>query len=136
MSLDAKRAETIFAVEALPGQFDQRADSAAACIQLMTRGARPVVRTADIYRLSGNLSAEDVERVKRYLINPVETREASRDVPETLQAEIRPPTSLTAARIPVVTFPETIPSTRMLSSVPLFFETKAAVLSPSEVMVQ
>ncbi|MBR4545749.1 MAG: phosphoribosylformylglycinamidine synthase [Oscillibacter sp.] len=91
MSLDAKRAETIFAVEALPGQFDQRADSAAACIQLMTRGARPVVRTADIYRLSGNLSAEDVERVKRYLINPVETREASRDVPETLQADWEPP---------------------------------------------
>ncbi|MBQ9492294.1 MAG: phosphoribosylformylglycinamidine synthase [Oscillibacter sp.] len=85
LSLDANGPETVFAVEALPGQFDQRADSAAACIQLMTRGARPVVRTADIYRLLGALSAGDVEKIKRYLINPVETREASREVPETLR---------------------------------------------------
>ncbi|MBR4211848.1 MAG: phosphoribosylformylglycinamidine synthase [Oscillibacter sp.] len=88
---DADGAETIFGVEALPGQFDQRADSAAACIQLMTRGARPVVRTAEVYRLSGKLSAEDVERIKQYVINPVETREASREVPETLQAHWEPP---------------------------------------------
>ncbi|MBQ6985467.1 MAG: phosphoribosylformylglycinamidine synthase, partial [Oscillibacter sp.] len=91
MSLDADGAETVFGVEALPGQFDQRADSAAACIQLMTRGARPVVRAADVYRLAGKLSTEDVERIKQYVINPVETREASREVPETLQAHWEPP---------------------------------------------
>ena len=83
--------ETIFAVEALPGQFDQRADSAAACIQLMTRQARPIVRTANVYRLSGRLSAEDAEKIKRYVINPVETREASEELPETLEARLEPP---------------------------------------------
>ena len=91
LSLEADGAETMFGVEALPGQFDQRADSAAACIQLMTRGARPVVRAADVYRLAGKLSTEDVERIKQYVINPVETREASREVPETLQAHWEPP---------------------------------------------
>ena len=91
LRLDAKEPETIFAVEALPGQFDQRADSAAACVQLMTRGTRPIVRAATIYRLSGKLSAEDAERVKRYLINPVEAREASKELPETLRADWEPP---------------------------------------------
>ena len=66
-----------FGVEPLPGQFDQRADSAAQCIQLMTQGERPTVRTAKVYLLFGALTAADVEAVKRYVINPVECREAS-----------------------------------------------------------
>lgn len=81
----------LFAVEALPGQFDQRADSAAACIQLMTRQTRPTVRTADVYCLYGELSPDDVERIKKYVINPVEAREASMELPDTLQARWEDP---------------------------------------------
>ena len=73
-----------FAVEPLPGQFDQRADSAAQCIQLMTQGERPAIRTARVYLLFGALTPADVEAVKRYVINPVECREASLEVPESL----------------------------------------------------
>ena len=98
LRLDAKGPETIFVVEALPGQFDQRADSAAACVQLMTRGTRPIVRAANIYRLSGDLSAEDAERIKRYVINPVEAREASKELPETLQADWEPPAMVETVR--------------------------------------
>ena len=75
---------TVLAVEALPGQFDQRADSAAQCIQLMTGGERPTVRAAAVYLLLGTLSAGDVEKIRSYLINPVEAREASLDKPDTL----------------------------------------------------
>ena len=73
-----------FGVEPLPGQFDQRADSAAQCIQLMTQGERPAIRTARVYLLFGALTPADVEAVKRYVINPVECREASLEVPESL----------------------------------------------------
>ena len=66
-----------FAVEPLPGQYDQRADSASQCIQLMTKGDRPAVRTAKVYLLEGNLGDSDVEKIKKFLINPVECREAS-----------------------------------------------------------
>ena len=83
-----------FAVEPLPGQFDQRADSAAQCIQLMTQGERPVVRTARVYLLFGPLTPADVEAVKRYVINPVEAREASLEVPETLRMAIRAPSGV------------------------------------------
>ena len=82
----------IFAVEALPGQFDQRADSASQCIQLMTQGDRPIVRTAKVYLLSGDLSAEDIEKIKKYVINPVESREAGLDVVDTLHMEYNIPT--------------------------------------------
>ena len=74
----------IFAVEYLPGQFDQRADSASQCIQLMTQGERPLIRTAKVYLLSGNVTEEEVEQVKKYVINPVESREASLALEETL----------------------------------------------------
>ena len=67
----------VFAVEALPGQFDQRADSASQCIQLMTKGTRPAVRTAKVYLLEGALTQEQLEQIKHYVINPVESREAS-----------------------------------------------------------
>ncbi len=81
----------LFAVEPLPGQFDQRADSAAQCIQLMTRSDRPTVRTARVYLLEGDLSPEDVERIKAYVINPVESREASLDKPKTLHIDYPQP---------------------------------------------
>ena len=85
---------TAFAVEYLPGQFDQRADSASQCIQLMTQGERPAVRTARVFLLSGSLSEEDVEKIKRYLINPVEAREASLEPVETLRMEYDLPTGV------------------------------------------
>ena len=84
----------VFAVESLPGQFDQRADSAGQCIQLMTQGERPLVRTAKVYLLEGAVPPADVDRIKRYLINPVESREASLDLPETLQMEFELPTAV------------------------------------------
>ena len=75
---------TVFAVEPLPGQFDQRADSAAQCIQLQSQGDRPTVRSAKVYILSGALSDDDLTAIKKYVINAVESREASLEKPETL----------------------------------------------------
>ena len=74
----------VFAVEFLPGQFDQRADSASECIQLISQGERPVVRSAVVYYLEGDLTDAEVDAVKRYVINPVEAREASLDERDTL----------------------------------------------------
>ncbi len=76
---------TVFAVEYLPGQFDQRADSAAQCIQILSCGERPVIRTAKIYILGGQLSDGELSAIKKYVINPVEAREAALTRPETLQ---------------------------------------------------
>ena len=75
--------ERAFAVEYLPGQYDQRADSASQCIQLLTRKARPLIRCARVYAVRGAGEAE-LERIKKYLINPVEAREASLDKPDSL----------------------------------------------------
>ena len=82
---------TVFAVEFLPGQFDQRADSASECIQLISQGERPVVRSAKVYILTGELTDDDVEAIKHYVVNPVEARIASLDKPETLTTEIPDP---------------------------------------------
>ena len=87
-------AAAVFAVEYLPGQFDQRADSAAQCIQIISKGERPTVRTAKVYALYGNLSEEEITRIKKYVINPVEAREASLDKPETLAADYEIPTEV------------------------------------------
>ena len=81
-----------FAVEPLPGQFDQRADSASQCIQLMTKGDRPAVRTAKVYLLEGKLSGVDVEKIKKFLINPVECREASLETVYSLKNQYDVPT--------------------------------------------
>ena len=81
----------VFGVEYLPGQFDQRADSAAQCMQIISRGNRPEVKTAKIYKLYGNLSAEELQEIKKYLINPVEAREASMAKPETLKTDYKIP---------------------------------------------
>ena len=75
---------TVFAVEFLPGQFDQRADSAAQCIQIISQKERPAVRTAKIFVLTGSLTASELEEIKKYVINPVEAREASMELPKTL----------------------------------------------------
>ncbi len=82
-ALEAKGVR-VLGVEPLPGQFDQRADSAAQCLQMLVGGERPRVRCADIYWLFGQLSDADMEKAKKYLINPVECREAGMDKPETL----------------------------------------------------
>lgn len=76
-----------FAVEYLPGQFDQRAASAEECISILTQKERPRVRSAKMYVLMGDVSDTDVERVKKYVINPVEAREASLDKPDSLDME-------------------------------------------------
>lgn len=73
-----------FVVEALPGQFDQRADSAAQCIQILSQGERPLVRSAKVYALYGELSEKSLDAVKHFVINPVEAREASWELPQTL----------------------------------------------------
>ena len=83
-----------FAVEPLPGQFDQRADSASQCIQLMTKGDRPAVRTAKVYLLEGTLSDTDVATIKKFLINPVECREAELAEVTSLEAEYAQPDSV------------------------------------------
>ena len=80
-----------FAVEFLPGQFDQRADSASECIQLISQGERPTVRSAKVYILDGELSDEDVEAIKRYVVNPVEARLATLELPETLTQDVPEP---------------------------------------------
>ena len=84
--MPAPRGEhTLLAVEALPGQYDQRADSCAQCIQMMTGGERPAVRAATVYVLQGALTPEELDKARGYLINPVESREAALDKPETLR---------------------------------------------------
>lgn len=85
---------TVFAVEFLPGQFDQRADSAAQCIQIISQGERPVIRSAKVYALYGNLSQKDIIDIKKYVINPVEAREAALQLPETLVSKYEIPTTV------------------------------------------
>ena len=92
-SLDCAGAQ-VFAVEYLPGQFDQRADSAAQCIQILSQAQRPEVRTAKVYLLYGALSEEQVAEIKKYVINPVEAREAAMDKPQTLKINYDIPTTV------------------------------------------
>ncbi len=80
-----------FAVEFLPGQFDQRADSASECIQLISQGERPTVRSAKVYLIEGALDEGAIDAIKRYVVNPVEARLASLEKPETLATEIPDP---------------------------------------------
>ena len=82
--LPQKEGEAVFAVEYLPGQFDQRADSAAQCIQIISQGERPIIRTAKVYLFGGALTDADLAQIKKYVINPVEAREAALELPETL----------------------------------------------------
>ncbi len=84
----------VFAVEYLPGQFDQRADSAAQCIQIISQLDRPTVRTAKVYIMDGELSDDDKAAIKKYLINPVESREATLDTVDTLEQKFEIPTTV------------------------------------------
>ena len=89
--------ETVIAWEYLPGQYDQRADSAEQCLSLFT-DAKPAVRCAKLIVISGELSDRDLQRIKKHLINPVDSREASADRPKTLQTAVKEPADI--SRIP------------------------------------
>lgn len=92
-TLDA-RGGYAFAVEYLAGQFDQRADSAAQCIQIISQGERPLIRTAKVYVLYGALTESEIAAIKKHVINPVEAREADMAKPGTLKANYSIPTSV------------------------------------------
>ncbi len=84
--------EIMFAVEYLPGQYDQRADSAEQCLQIITQQDSSIqIAVAKVYILKGNLSSEEVEKIKKYCINPVDSREASLTKPESLKMEMKTP---------------------------------------------
>ncbi|MBP3758917.1 MAG: phosphoribosylformylglycinamidine synthase, partial [Firmicutes bacterium] len=87
-------ADYTFAVEYLPGQFDQRAASASECIQLISKGERPLIKSAKVYALYGKLSEEELAEAKKYVINPVEAREASMELPDTLETIYEIPTEV------------------------------------------
>ena len=91
VSFEVPQGKVVFAVEPLPGQFDQRADSAAQCIQILSQGERPLVRSAKVYVLEGQLSDENVTAIKKHVINAVESREASLLMPETLASQYAAP---------------------------------------------
>ena len=86
VSYDVPEGQIVFAVEPLPGQYDQRADSAAQCIQIISQGNRPTIRTAKVYVLEGALTDAQIAAIKKHVINAVESREASLEMPETLNA--------------------------------------------------
>ena len=87
VSFEVPQGQTVFAVEPLPGQYDQRADSAAQCIQIISQGNRPTVRTAKVYVLTGDVTQDELAAIKKYVINAVESREASLEIPETLAVQ-------------------------------------------------
>ncbi len=91
VSYEVPTGDTVFAVEPLPGQYDQRADSAAQCIQIISQGNRPTIRTAKVYVLEGSLTGENIAAIKKHVINAVESREASLEMPETLAVEYTAP---------------------------------------------
>ncbi len=90
--------EVAFGVEYLPGQFDQRADSAAQCLQIVGGGDRPTVAAARVFVLTGKLSAEDVKKIKSYLINPVDSREATLVKPESLRRAAPTPAAVVSIK--------------------------------------
>lgn len=89
--LEFEQGSRVFAIEFLPGQYDQRSDFASQCMQILTTGHRPVVRVAKVYILYGEISDEDFNSIKTYCINPVECREALLDKPETLEEKVELP---------------------------------------------
>lgn len=79
--------DKIFGVEYLPGQFDQRANSLSECLQILTEGERPLAKSAKIYVIKGNISTEDLEKIKKYIINPVDSRECALEKLKTVKDE-------------------------------------------------
>ncbi len=94
VTYDVPTGTVVFAVEPLPGQFDQRADSAAQCIQILGQCDRPIVRSAKVYVLEGQLSEENIAAIKQHVINPVECREACLETADTLVMEYALPQSV------------------------------------------
>ncbi len=88
--------DTIFTVEYLPGQFDQRADSAVQCVKLLNENEEPIIRSATTYVLSGDISEEDIEKIKAYCINPVDSRESEELKPKTLETVFEEPADVIA----------------------------------------
>lgn len=86
----------VFAVEYLPGQYDQRADSAMQCVQILTRKERPEIKAARVYVLIGNLKETEINEIKKYLINPIESREDTKPKPDTLALELSPPSFISS----------------------------------------
>ncbi len=86
--------QRVFAVEYLPGQFDQRADSCEQCIQILRQGERCRVKNARVYIINGNITDSEFDKLKAYLINPVESREASLDTVRTLDTNYEIPTTV------------------------------------------
>ncbi len=86
-----EKGDRIFTVRYLPGQFDQRADSAEQCVKLLNENENPVIRSAVTYVLSGDISDEDFDRIKAYCINPVDSRETDEEKPETLETVFEEP---------------------------------------------
>ncbi len=93
-TVDLSDAAYVLIIESLPGQYDQRADSAAQCIQFMTAKERPIVKCARIIAFYGTVSDEEKDKIKGYLINPVEAREASAEKPATLVDKYDIPTTV------------------------------------------
>ncbi|EAX46913.1 phosphoribosylformylglycinamidine synthase [Thermosinus carboxydivorans Nor1] len=87
--------DRVFAIEYLPGQYDQRADSAAQCLQILTQRERPTVLAAKVIILQGDLSDDDFDRIKHYCINPIECREAALTKPDCLEMSAPPPADVT-----------------------------------------
>ena len=81
----------MFSVEYLPGQFDQRADSAEQCVKFFNENETPVIKTAVTYVLTGTVTDEEKNRIKEHCINPVDSRQAAEDIPETLVTEFKTP---------------------------------------------
>ena len=89
----------VFAMEYLPGQYDQRADSAAQCVQLLTQGERPEVVSAKLIAVKGAVSEADFEKIQHYLINPVESRRASLEKPESLNMKADRPDDVAVVKL-------------------------------------
>ncbi|MDD6207185.1 MAG: phosphoribosylformylglycinamidine synthase [Clostridiales bacterium] len=90
-TFDKEESDRVFSVEYLPGQFDQRADSAEQCVKLLNEKEEPIIRTATTYVLSGTISDEEFQRIKAYCINPVDSRETDEVIPNTLVTEYDEP---------------------------------------------
>ena len=88
---DAADGARIFSVEFLPGQFDQRADSAVQCVQFLDENAQPIIRSATTYVIEGNITEEELEAIKNHCINPVDSRETGLEKPETLVTDFKEP---------------------------------------------
>ena len=86
-----EKEDKVFAVEFLPGQFDQRANSLAECLQIISGSKRPIAKSAKVYVLKGTITDEEVAKIKKYLINSVDSQEASLEKPDTLEEQMEEP---------------------------------------------